>query len=331
MAFIAGLSVLAASCRRDEGGVSLGRTEVVFETATLTKAAVTAHEADILSLDLLVFRADNGALDTYKRVSGGTSVSAELPVGVAVRYHVIANAPAGILNGFSEESSFLSAKTYLYESTASSLVMHGAGSFTVADGSPAVPVSLDRYVSKVSVRSVEVKWFDSFVTPPAVSVGRVALINALGEQPWSGTPATGSLWYNKMGVVHEEDGSAATANVMDMVCASPGVMVSSSAPVTLEVSLYAMPNPTSNGVNSDTNPEWSVRNTRVALELLVDGASNWYAVDLPAMQGNRHYVITKMTILGPGSDDPDKPVSRSEIEMTLVVAEWEDIETDVLF
>ena len=331
MAFIAALSVLAASCSRDDGGLPFGRAEVVFETATPTKAAVTVHEADILSLDLLVFRADNGALDTYKRVSGGTSVSADLPVGVAVRYHVVANAPAGVLKGFADETSFLTARTYLYESTALSLLMHGGGVFTVTDGAPPVPVSLDRYVSKVSVRSIEVKWIDGFVTPPSVSVGCVALINALGEQPWSGTPATGSLWYNKMGVVHENDGSAATANVMDMVCATYGLTVSSSAAVTLDGALYAMPNPASNSVNSSTHPDWSVRNSRVALELIVDGISNWYAVDLPSMQGNRHYVVTKMIVLGPGSDSPDIPISRSQIEFSLVVAEWEDIETDVLF
>lgn len=328
---LAAVTAASVSCEKHGDPVSGERTEVTFAVSVPTKAAVTAHEDEVSSLDLLVFWADNGKLDAYNRVSSATTVTGNLSVGVSVHYYIVANAPADVLSAFTDETSFLAGRTALAESTASSLLMHGAGSFTVTSGGTAVPVSLDRYVSKVSVQTVEVKWMDSFTTPPAVKIGRVALVNALGHLPWSGIPTAGTLWYNRMNVATVDDGTAATANVMDMICAPHDIDVTDSSPVHLTESLYAMPNPTDNAVNCVTDPEWSARDTRVAVELLIDGVPNWYAVDLPAMRGNRHYIVTRLSILGPGADSPDKPVSRTDIEMELSVKDWEDTQTNVVF
>ena len=95
-----------------------------------------------------------------------------------------------------------------------------------------------------------------------------------------------------------------------------------SRPMTLDCALYCMPNPTDNGLNSSNSPSWSPRNTRVAVELKVDGQSNWYPVDLPAMECNRHYVIDGMTINGPGSQGPDYPVTRSGLSFSVSVSPW---------
>ena len=327
-----GAAFLLASCgkaQEDTGGTR--RTRVCFVTGTQTKAVSPANEAVVSTLDLLAFRSDNGQLDAYNRVSGSTEVSGELSVGTTVRYYVVANAPEHALDGYLTEADLLSGKAVLGLNGASGLLMRGSGSLSVSEGNPAVPVLLDRYVSKVSVESLELKWYDSFTTPPVFRIGRVALVNVVGHMPWSGTPEAGSMWYNRMNVVTVDDGTPETQNVMDMISRSYGLDVTSSAPVTLSGSLYAFPNPTANAVNSETNPDWSVRNTRVALELLVDGESNWYPVDLPAMLPNRHYVITKMTVLGPGVDSPDKPVTRSEVLLQIQVKSWEDVETPLEF
>ena len=328
---LAGLTALSVSCEKHGEPVIGPRTEVTFAVGVPTRAAVTAHEDEVHSLDLLVFRADNGRLDAYNRVSSATTVTANLSVGAAVHYYVVANAPAGALSSFTAESDFLSGKTLLGQSTASSLLMYGAGTVTVSEGGSAVPVTLDRYVSKVSVQTVEVKWLDTFTTAPEVKIGRVALVNVLGHLPWSGTPTAGTLWYNRMNVVTVDDGTDATANVMDMICAPHDITVTDSSPVHLTESQYAQPNPTDNAVNSETDPEWSVRDTRVALELLIDGVPNWYPVDLPSMQGNRHYIVTRLVVLGPGASSPDLPVTRTDIELELTVKDWEDTDTNVVF
>lgn len=325
--------LLPQSCTK-EGGLVPGdaRTEVRFVTGAGTKAAVTQHEESVQTLDLLAFRADDGRLDAYNRVTGGSTVSGSLSVGVQVRYYVVANAPEHVLDGFSTESEFLAGKTLLSQSTASTLVMKGQGTLTVAKDNPAVPVILDRYVSKVSIQNVEVKWMDSYPAGTDFRVGRVVLVNAVGDIPWSGTPQAGSLWYNKLGAIDPSDGTPAMDNVMDMLCTgSYSIAVTDDSPVSLSKSVYAMPNPTDSAVNSVTAPEWSVRDTRVALELLVDGVSYWYPVDLPGMLPNRHYVVTRMVLLGPGVDNPDKPVTHDDVQLTINIEEWGEINSDVEF
>ena len=143
-------------------------------------------------------------------------------------------------------------------------------------------------------------------------------MNAVGSTPWSGTPTAGPLWYNR----GEVDPALGPPERDMLVCGFGSRGIPDSRPTTLDCALYCMPNPTDNGLNSLNSPSWSPRNTRVAIELTVDGESNWYPVDLPAMECNRHYRIDDVTILGPGSQGPDYPVTRSEVTFTVSVAPW---------
>ena len=225
-------------------------------------------------------------------------------------------------------TAFLQQLSLLTHTTTTSLVMYGSGSFAISTHNPSViEVSMRRYSCKVSVESLEVKWLDAFSTPPAVTLERIVLVNVVGSTPYSAVPAVGETWYNRQGV----DGSL-PAIVKDVTEAEYGSLpVLSSSAVNTLVPLYCMPNPTSNNVNSLNAPSWSPRNTRVALELKVDGVSNWYPVDLPAMLCNRHYLIRRMEVMGPGSQGPDYPVERDDVVFTLEVLPWGDEEIEVSF
>lgn len=312
---------LLCSCEKDRGA-SDGRTRVAFVVgAPGTRAAVTAHEDDIRSLDVLVFRADDGLLDAHERLvrDGLTGITAEVTAGVPLHWHIVANAPDGVLDGFTDEERLLGSVTFFTDGTTSSLVMHDEGSVTVqAEGNEPVRAVLDRYTCKVTVESLSVRWLDSFTTPPSVTLERIVLVNAVGSTPWSAVPAAGEVWYNKMGV----DPSLG-AFEKDMLVKEYGSRaVTSSAAMDVASPLYCMPNPVSNSWNSVNAPSWSPRNTRVAVELKVDGVSNWYPVDLPSMQCNRHYLLRGFTVSGPGSDSPDKPVSRDDVAFTVEILPW---------
>ena len=283
-----------------------------------TRAAVTPHEADVQRLDVLVFRSSDGILDASGTSTGTGTVTASVTPGVPMRWYIVANAPAGALSSFVTESSFLAGSTPLSHTTASSLVMHAGGTISAGTSPGHVKASLDRYCCKVSVGRLSVRWLDAFSTAPAVRLERVVLVNAVGSTPWSGIPASGPLWYNRLEV---DEALGATERDL-LVCTLGSRSIPDSQPVTLDCALYCMPNPTDNGVNSAANPSWSPRNTRVAIELTVDGQPNWYPVDLPAMEGNHHYRIDEMTILGPGSQGPDYPVTRSEATFSVSVVPW---------
>ena len=324
------------SCGKEPSRESAApRGSVLFRIEeTQTKSDVTLHELGLRHAEVLVFRRSTGqlegALDATRKGTGILHASMEFPTGVSFNYVVIANGPDGLkeLAASLGETAFLQQLSLLTHTTSTSLVMYGSGSFAISTHNPSViEVSMRRYSCKVSVESLELKWLDAFSTPPSVTLERIVLVNVVGSTPYSAVPAVGETWYNQQGV----DGSL-PAIVKDITVAEYGSLpvVSSSAVNTL-VPLYCMPNPTSNNVNSLNTPAWSPRNTRVALELKVDGVSNWYPVDLPAMLCNRHYLIRKMEVMGPGSQGPDYPVERNDVVFTLEVLPWGDEEIEVSF
>ena len=302
-----------------------GRSAVSFVvSSTQTRASVTPHEGNVTSLDVLVFRS-NGALDAHARATAaGTqmveSVTTEVSGGMPLNWYVIANAPAGTFSSFSTEQSFLAAATLLTHGTTESLVMYGKGNLPDGPVSGSVRVSLTRYACKVTLERLTVDWSDAFTMASSVTLGRIVLVNVVGSTPWSGTPAAGDLWYNRMGV---ESGQASYVEDMTVrnyraLALQRGVAAEVASP------LYCMPNPVSSDDNSETVPTWTPRKTRIAVEILLDGEANWYPIDLPVMSCNTHYLINSLTITGPGSNNPDKPVKRSDIRFTAQVVPWED-------
>lgn len=319
-------AALVAACSRTELPEEReSRESVSFVVSGFvpTRAAVTASEDRVVSLDVIAFRQDNGQVDVSGRVEAegsGTvgSVIAELSSGVPVDWYVVANAPEGAVSACASKAAFLAGVTTLTQGIRSTLVMMGHGSLPGVPQSGSVPVSLDRYACKVTIQSVAVEWQDAF-NMGSVSVGRIALVNVVGSTPWSGTPAGGDLWYNKAGL---EAGLPAAVEDM-LVKDYGGLSVASSSPVDVESPLYCMPNPVVNNDNAKNTGHWTPRTTRLAVELLIGGVSNWYPVDLGSMLPNRHYLIRKLTVTGPGSAGPDYPVERSDIRFTVMVVDWD--------
>ena len=323
------IALFSACSRTDVDSPSTGlRSDVRFVISVSdTKAPVTAYEDDVYSLQALVFRQEDGQLDAGVSVSAVSSFTVEVMQGRAMRWVVLANAPVGFLDGVTSYSGFLTKAVALEDNSASSLVMYDSGTWSASGPSGSVSVQLRRYASKVSVMNVAVPWISSFSTAPAMSVGRIALINVNGTVPCSGTPACGTLWYNRLGI---DAGLSSLASGM-LVAPAYGTAVTDASPVSVACSLYAMPNPVSTALDSDTAPEWSERATMVAVELLVDGISNWYPVALPAMACNHHYLINRLSIAGPGASTPGGAVDRSLVSFSVEVRPWGEASSGVSF
>lgn len=319
------LSAALPSCNRVElpAEPEVMRTVSFVVGVPSTRASVTPYEGDVASLDVLVFRTEDGRIENANRAEAApgegslTGVTCSVREGGSYRWYVVANAPQGTLY-YGTEEAFLSGVTLLTHGTATSLVMMDSGTLDNAPSDMAVPVALDRYACKVTVESVTMDWPDAFTLYSSVTLGRVVLVNVVGSTPWSGVPAAGDLWYNRMGVDSGLPEYVADMTVKDWggMALVEGVAASVASP------LYAMPNPTVNDVNSLNAPEWSPRCTRVAVEVLLDGTANWYPVDLPAMRCNTHYVIRSLILKGPGSAGPDRPVERDDVRFTVTVEPW---------
>lgn len=320
---LAGLSASCDTSSRPDGAVK-ERVSFVIDASSSTRAAVTSEEGKVVSLDVIVFRQDNGVLDGYARVesaSGGVvgAISADITPGIALDWFVIANAPQGAVGQYTTKTAFQSGLASLTQGIRTTFVMMGSGSLS-SPSSSAIPVALDRYACKVSVKNLTVDWSDAFGMG-TVSVGRIALVNAVGTTPFSAVPTAGSVWYNKAGL-----NADLPAAVLDMVVKDyGGLAVTSSEPVNVESPLYCMPNPVVNNDNASNTEGWTPRTTRVSVELLIGGVSNWYPIDIKSMQCNKHYVINNLTVTGPGSAGPDIPVERSDVRFSILVTEWDDV------
>lgn len=330
------LLVLCAGCGKSGGeDTADGASRVAVSFVTLpveTKAgAVTdAGEAAVNSLDLLAFRSESGLLDCYAHASGNgtTTVNARLTAGESLDWYLVANAPVSAnLASFSTRSAFLAAKTTLQQTTSSTMVMHASGTSLFSRTTTGEPVEvngieLTRYACKVSLSSIAVEWLNAFDSAPSCTLDRAILVNARGDCAWSGTPSAlaGDLWYN----CSEDD---TPAGFLGSLLSWSGSLPLNAAGVSTNVALYAMPNASSGDGKAGDTP-WSPRRTRLCLRLTIGGIPQWYPVDLPSMQGNTHYVVTDLTIMGPGTASPDMGVDRTTVMFQVSVAAWDTNEID---
>ncbi len=328
---------LSVSCSKLFGVHEEGlRHDVTFGVSfPVTKSVAMGHEAGARSLDVLVFRSD-GSLDASGRSTGPldesgnvASVTASVSSGTDLTWYVVANAPAGAFNGVSTRTAFESFVADLYEVSDADgyLPMYRSGTLpgygSVSDN---VPVALQRHCCKVSLRNVTVSWADAFSMSAEVRIGRIALVNVVGTRLWSGGADPAPVWYNCMDIDVESGSLAARMTVSHV-----DQPLSLSEAFDTETSLYCMPNAVSNNVNSANAGTWSERSTRVAVEIIIGGSSNWYAIDMPSMLPNTHYVVNNLLVTGPGSAGPDWPVLREDIVFHLSVEPWLDEEVVPVF
>lgn len=312
------IPLAVTSCHKDDIAPEAQRRTVSFSAGVATKAG----DDGIGTLDALVFR-ENGQREAYAR-SGGNSVQVSLPTGIPLRWYLVANATAS-LGSLLTESDLLSSRALLDGQTPSSVTMYGRGSGTIGDGTSTVGVELSRTVSRITLGSISPVFLKDSYQASAVKLSGIHVINAAGSCPYTLIPYAGGVWHNRLG---REPGlgqglSAMLGRDMDMTLDGHTV----EGPWTF----YACPNPTDNGIDSRTAPSWSERNTRLVVEISIDGVPNYYPMTLPAMECNTEYLIREAILKGPGSASPDIPVERHDMAFTVSVRPWEQIQTDAEF
>jgi len=289
---------------------------------SLTKGTMSAAgEAAVNTLDLLAFRTSTGALDCYVHALSDSRVEGAVTRGEAVNWYVVANAPAEAgLRSMANESQFLSSSTLLTHTSPATMVMSASGTDTFGPEKGEVnEIVLHRYACKITIEDIQVQWLAGFDVSPSCTVDRIVLMNVRGSAPYSGEPTArvDDLWYN----CGEDDGSHAGVLASLLGWSGP-VTVSGGVDVEdLDVSLYAMPNPSAAATYAGDSP-WTPRKTRVAVQITIGGLAQWYAIDLPPMERNTHYVVEHLVILGPGSSAPDMDVNRTNVAFSLNVTPW---------
>ena len=188
-------------------------------------------------------------------------------------------------------------------------------------------ISVSRLVSRVALVQV------TNALPPVygtMKVERIFLANVVGNQNFSGN-ASPSTWYNKDGradettrnAAHIIDGSTYKASCEDLTYKSVAQTVNNGASYNPSALLfYSFPN------SSTTAPagfasSFAAKRSVLTVVATVDGKIQYYPVvlDSAVLERNKTYTVG-LTITGPGSDDPNKPVEKGSVNITLTVAGW---------
>ena len=312
-----------------EGSISFALTLEDGPATRAVSAYTTAqtYETKVNKVQVFVFNAD-GKLAAYK--DNGTSLTGSISTTAGTKtVWAVINGPSlssvTTLSALQETAVDLSANS----TTANTgFVMAGSGSCTVSGtGSVDCAFHVSRLASRVALVSVDNKLPASY---GSLTIERVFLCNVVGNQNLAGNAAA-ATWYNQDGRKDEStrnsshiiDGSTYKASCETLTYKGVGQAVANGAshkPSTPYL-FYAYPNSSTVAPNGYANP-FTAKQTVLTVVATVDGTIQYYPVVLnSALERNTTYTVG-LTITGLGSDDPDKPVTKGSVSVTITVDGW---------
>lgn len=328
------LAALASCTKQAEPAVESGVGELTVNVveAARTKAAYTTaqpYEETISFLNVYVYDSA-GKLTASRRLgSGTTSCTFSVLTGpktvVAVANYDPDDASAltysGLLN-----NTVISMDD---NSKTTGFVMMGSKvNFNVSSSSTATcNIALDRVLARVALRSI------TNSSGQTITIKNAVLNNVVSETGLEGDVPSSPAWINKEGrkdettrnSTHIIDGSTYAASCPTLTFKSVGQTVAngSSLPLTTPYLFYCCAN------DSQTPPTgfhstFSEQQTVLTVTAVYNGTTYYYPVVIASTYGIRaNYAYTvDLTITGPGSDDPVKPVSKGSMQVSVYVSNW---------
>lgn len=176
------LILLFTACSAPMDGYDL----CYVEFKAVTEETRSYDEARLESLDLLVFEDGGGRLETHIRAGGSDLIRVSLRKNIPYRWWVVANAPEGIFDGFTDEDSFRHGVNNSIRGPSGVFTMFANGALTAP--SETIEASLNRYACKVSVNDISVPYFETLDRIPDMGLGRLMLIDTQDAVYWDGAP-----------------------------------------------------------------------------------------------------------------------------------------------
>ena len=334
---MAAVAAMACSCDKDSDCVPCqdGETMAIlnvsldFEDEPQTRATsyVTAqtYETKVNDVQVLVFDS-TGALNAYVDADTKTSgITISTTAGSKTVWAVV-NGPN--LSSITTMSALQSTAVDLGANSTTEtvgFVMAGSTTCTVGSSATTASISVKRLVARVALQKISNSLPASY---GALTVNNVTLINVAGNQNLAGT-ASVSTWYNKMG---RKDGATATGQIIDgstYVASHPTLTFKSvgssvanggSLTPTTPYLFYTYPNSTTTDATGWAS-SFTARKTRLVVAATIGGTKYYYPVVIDTPARNTAYTV-ELTITGPGSTDPDKPVVKGSINASVTVQGW---------
>lgn len=299
-----------------------------------------------------IFERVGGSLAYRGSVDGGAAITKTLRVGTYDIF-VVANQPttgshAVNVSSIYTKTQFQGLTSYLEDNGIGEFVMAGNNTFTVvkSDDVQEVVVRLKRLVSKVCLESITRDFENATLAAKPMSINRVYLTNVaprtryysdltMDDMTSPSSPYRSvdkNTWYNAMG--WHSDGSMAPNALVDALTQKLDINtpITQGQTVSLNESLYFLPNPML--LSGDSHDAvWSgPRCTRLVIETVIDGRTYYYQATLPkdpddAPIARNSAFGVKCRLTKPGSTDPEQDIP-GVIDVTFTAlpqTDWDNV------
>lgn len=217
----------------------------------------------------------------------------------------------------------------LADNAPSELLMYGETRLTLEkDLTVEAAIQVKRLVAKVGVKKISVAFENPYLAAKTTVLEAVYLTNVyrsarLGKDfSTEELSPSRSAWYNAMGWHLSGESSPAC----DLLLGETGLdaVLTPSAPHTDDHFFYAFPNPVPQ--ERDTHQDdWSVRCTRMVLQVAVGGKVFYYQIAVPQMERNKVYLAEEVVLKNLGSQDPELEIPGSvDVVFSVFGADWDE-------
>lgn len=332
-AFVIVLSLCGCDKREREVKVSspTGSLSVSMDSFG-TKATISnrGREGIVNTAQLLLFNA-SGELYRYHsltagEISAGTVTVQDIKTGT-YSVSIVANGPD--LSGVKALPELNAMTTLLGEhnATATAFLMTASDNVTVpSDVQAAVSLTLRHSVGRIVVSQITNALPASL---GALTVKSIMLTNVCGSWKLTGGKPSSITWYNREGRKDESprnsshiiDGASYASSCPDLLWRSVNTDIAAGASYGTAQYLYAFPNDATAAPNGFLQP-FNPQQTCVVVTASIGGSTYYYPVPLSGgIASNMSYDV-QLTVQGPGSADPNRPVTPGTMKATVTVKDW---------
>lgn len=311
--------LLLAACSEIRSGSDVqdpGMTSVTFQLQCgpeVSRTTVVDSETLFDKVQVAVYNSA-GTLITSGYASDG-QITLNVPLGLpGCSVFALANSKAD-LNSWGTRTAMLAGVSRLGENKSASIVgleMAGSLSGITFTADYEETIQLRRFAAKVAIEKV----VNAIPTNQVLTIKGMYLINVNTACRYSFEGGVEN-WAQKRAYNSSE------STVCPFTAEIFNATVQAGSTYSQPHYFYCYPNPVTTDSSAET---WSPRFTRLVVEAEYGGVKYYYPVNIRGGNGvidsNSSYIITKMTITGPGSDSPDKPISKDGALFDLEVLDW---------
>ncbi|MCF0177726.1 MAG: hypothetical protein HUJ90_03790 [Bacteroidales bacterium] len=292
---------------------------VKFDNQALTRIAYDAADNVISNAQILVYD-DLGHLESSAQVTvspSATSTTAKLSVSSGEKeIYVVANASQDYLQTQSADELLQSATSLSDNTINGDFIMVGSES-AIVPAVTEVHINLSRIAAKIELLDISVN-FGPALAGKVLTIDRVYVQNAAVNSTLSGSKTLVETdFVNQRKFVSSDFDS-----YLNTAYSENNTIADQATSDNFKAKYYVYPNNTETDSRTLAPEPFTPRYTRLVVEATLNNVKTYYPITIPNIEANKYYRVSALTVTGYGVDDPEKEVSRNDLNLTIEVTDW---------